>query len=181
MDRVHPNRARCFTGRKPHRINSYAATQTESMFCRSHARQNHIFTHNPNPVSSLSSSPMQSTSCPAFSQQSHDSKPLTTKLFIMYVLPVTATGQSTYTPIPAKGGWQGEGANTRRTKCEKTRSLSRPRAGALLARCGLLRWHIHGQCLGSSAGIAGLREFCSGSWSRRTTLSKDLFTWMRPL
>jgi hypothetical protein len=26
-----------------------------------------------------------------------------------------------------------------------------------------------------------LREFCSGSWSSRTTLSSDLFTWMRPL
>jgi hypothetical protein len=49
------------------------------------------FTHNPNPVSILSSSSMQSISFPALASQSHDSKPLAPKLSIMCVLPVIAT------------------------------------------------------------------------------------------
>ena len=34
---------------------------------------------------------------------------------------------------------------------------------------------------GLTTGIVGFREFCSGSWSSRTTLSNDLFTWIRSL
>ena len=138
MDRTHPTHARCFTGRKPHRINISAVTQTESMFCRSHARQNRIFSHNPNLGCILSSTPMQSVSCPALASQSHDSKPLTPKLFSIYILPVTATGQSTYGPISPRGGWQGEGANERRNKCEVTRSLHQPGRLPNVRPCGMM-------------------------------------------
>jgi hypothetical protein len=109
MDRIHPTRARCFTGSKPHRINILAATQTKSIFCRSHARQNRIFSHNQNLFSVLSSGSIQSIYCPALSSQLYDSKPLTHKLFIIYILPVTATGQTTYAPLHRQGGMAGGG------------------------------------------------------------------------
>ena len=35
--------------------------------------------------------------------------------------------------------------------------------------------------MGRRLGRSGFSELCSGNWSRRTTLSSDLFTWMRPL
>jgi hypothetical protein len=79
------------------------------MFCRRHARQNHIFTHNPNDVNALAVISLSSMFCPVHAAQSIDSKSLAPKLSIMCILPVAEAKELTYEPACRQGGMAGGG------------------------------------------------------------------------